>query len=75
MIARLKSTTDQRHPVLLDYTDTRGHKSVLPLAERIRALTDRLTFLITELDIKSLEGCFHDQDSAHSQGLYKPHCS
>jgi prolyl oligopeptidase len=66
MIARLKSTTDQRHPVLLDYTDTRGHKSVLPLAERIRALTDRLTFLITELDIKSLEGCFHDQDSAHS---------
>lgn len=51
MVARLKSTTAHCHPILLDYTDTRGHKPVLPLAERIRALSDRLTFLIAELDI------------------------
>jgi hypothetical protein len=51
MVARLKSATAHCHPILLDYTDTRGHKPVLPLAERIRALSDRLTFLIAELDI------------------------
>ncbi len=50
MIARLRATASQNHPVLLDYTETRGHKPVLPLTERIRALADRLTFLIAELD-------------------------
>lgn len=48
MIARLKSTASPCHPILLDYTRTRGHKPVLPLRERIRTLTNRLTFLIAE---------------------------
>ncbi len=55
MIARLKSTATQCHPILLDYTDTRGHKPVQPLTERIRALADRLTFLIAELDLRPSE--------------------
>jgi prolyl oligopeptidase len=49
MIARLKTSKAQVHPILLDYTAVRGHKPVLPLTERIRALADRLTFLIAEL--------------------------
>jgi prolyl oligopeptidase len=49
MIARLKTSKAQVHPILLDYTAVRGHKPVLPLTERIRALTNRLTFLIAEL--------------------------
>jgi prolyl oligopeptidase len=55
MIARLRSAASQKHPILLDYTETRGHKPVLPLTERIRALTDRLTFLVAELEISSPE--------------------
>jgi hypothetical protein len=55
MIARLRDTAVHDHPILLDYTETRGHKPVLPLTERIRALTDRLTFLIAELEINSSE--------------------
>ncbi len=49
MIARLKTSKAQVYPILLDYTAVRGHKPVLPLSERIRALTNRLTFLIAEL--------------------------
>ena len=49
MIARLHNCTRPEHPVLLDYTEQRGHKPVLPLEERIRALSNRLTFLIAEL--------------------------
>jgi prolyl oligopeptidase len=49
MIARLRGFSREEHPLLLDYTEHRGHKPVLPLAERIRSLTDRLTFLIAEL--------------------------
>jgi prolyl oligopeptidase len=52
MVAQLRAASSQRNPTLLDYTETRGHKPVLPLAERIRALTNRLTFLIAELEIE-----------------------
>ena len=55
MIARLREASVQEHPILLDYSETRGHKPVLSLAERIRALTDRLTFLISELDVNHSE--------------------
>ena len=55
MIAQLKSQTLQSRPILLDYTEMRGHKPVLPLTERIRALSDRLTFLIAELGVPSRE--------------------
>jgi prolyl oligopeptidase len=54
MIARLRNAVPKGHPILLDYTGTRGHKPVLPLTERIRALADRLTFLIAELVFKPL---------------------
>jgi prolyl oligopeptidase len=50
MIARLHESLQSNHPVLLDYTEHRGHKPVLPLTERIRSLSDRLTFLIAELN-------------------------
>lgn len=49
MAARLHQVNNPAYPVLLDYSPIRGHKAVLPLHERIRALTDRLTFLIAEL--------------------------
>jgi prolyl oligopeptidase len=49
MIAQLHDSPRQEYPVLLDYTEQRGHKPVLPLAERIRSLSNRLTFLIAEL--------------------------
>jgi prolyl oligopeptidase len=49
MIARLREATPQNSPILLDYVGHRGHKPVLPLSERIRSLSDRLTFLIAEL--------------------------
>ncbi|MFC5862187.1 prolyl oligopeptidase family serine peptidase [Acidicapsa dinghuensis] len=49
MIARLHQSPSSERPVLLDYSENRGHKPVLPLTERIRALTARLTFLIAEL--------------------------
>jgi prolyl oligopeptidase len=49
MIARMREVSTQEHAVLLDYTENRGHKPVLPLTERIHALTDRLTFLIEEI--------------------------
>ena len=56
MIAQLRDSSTEANPILLDYTETRGHKPVLPLSERIRALADRLTFLIAELDISNPEG-------------------
>lgn len=49
MIARLREAGPSDNSILLDYTEQRGHKPVLPLAERIRSLSDRLTFLIAEL--------------------------
>ena len=49
MIARLHEAVPQSNPILLDYTNHRGHKPAMPLEERIRALADRLTFLIAEL--------------------------
>jgi hypothetical protein len=58
MTARLQEVAAEERPILLDYTDTRGHKPVLPLAERIRGLTDRLTFLIAELAVGFSEAQF-----------------
>lgn len=54
MIARLHQAISLEHPVLLDYSEVRGHKPVLPLTDRIRFLSDRLTFLIVELGANSL---------------------
>jgi prolyl oligopeptidase len=53
MIARLRGASVGARPILLDYTEARGHKPVMPLSERIRALTNRLTFLVGELNLSS----------------------
>jgi prolyl oligopeptidase len=49
MTARLQAATSSGLPVLLDYSPFRGHSPVLPLSERVEALTDRMTFLCDQL--------------------------
>jgi prolyl oligopeptidase len=51
MTARLQEANVSRHPILLDYSTFRGHSPVLPLSERIEALTDRMTFLCDQLHL------------------------
>jgi prolyl oligopeptidase len=51
MTARLQTANGSAHPVLLDYSRFRGHSPVLPLSERIDALTDRLAFLSDQLGL------------------------
>jgi prolyl oligopeptidase len=49
--ARLQAATCSGHPIVLDYSRFRGHSPVLPLTERIEALTDRIAFLRQELGL------------------------
>jgi prolyl oligopeptidase len=51
MTARLQAANSSGHPVLLDYSELRGHSPVLPLSTRIDALTDRLGFLCDQLQL------------------------
>jgi prolyl oligopeptidase len=51
MIARLQAATSSPYPVILDYSKFRGHAPVLPLGERTEVLTDRMTFLVDQLDL------------------------
>jgi len=51
MTARLQAATSSSRPILLDYSDFRGHSPVLPLSERIEALTDRMAFLCDQLQL------------------------
>jgi len=51
MTARLQAANASPHPILLDYSPFRGHSPVLPLSERIEALTDRMTFLCDQLQL------------------------
>ena len=51
MAARLQAANASEHPVLLDYSPFRGHSPVLPLSERIAALTDRMAFLCDQLGL------------------------
>jgi prolyl oligopeptidase len=51
MTARLQAASCSNLPVLLDYGPFRGHSPVLPLSERIQALTDRLAFLCDQLGL------------------------
>jgi len=48
MAARLQANSS-RHPILLGYSEHRGHSPVLPLSDRIEALTDRVAFLCDQL--------------------------
>ncbi|WP_353072017.1 prolyl oligopeptidase family serine peptidase [Tunturiibacter gelidoferens] len=52
MAARLQDRISQTNPIVVDYSPERGHSPVMPLSTRIEALTRRIRFLCTELDIE-----------------------
>jgi prolyl oligopeptidase len=51
MTARLQAANASSYPVFLDYNRFRGHSPVLPLSERVKALTDRMAFLCDQLKL------------------------
>ena len=51
MTARLQAATASTNPIILDYSQFRGHSPVLPLGDRIAALTDRMAFLCEQLQL------------------------
>ena len=51
MTARLQAANVSEDPILLDYSKFRGHSPVLPLGERVEALTDRMAFLCDQLQL------------------------
>jgi prolyl oligopeptidase len=51
MTARLQAANASDHPIFLDYSNFRGHSPVLPLTERIEALTDRMAFLCDQFKL------------------------
>ena len=51
MTARLQAANVSEHPMVLDYSRHRGHSPVLPLSERVEALTDRIAFLCDQLQL------------------------
>jgi prolyl oligopeptidase len=51
MAARLQAASSSPHPILIDYNHYRGHSPVLPLSDRIEALTDRMAFLCDQLQV------------------------
>jgi prolyl oligopeptidase len=51
MTARLQAANVSEHPIFLDYNKLRGHSPVLPLRQRIEALTDRMAFLCDQLQL------------------------
>jgi protease II len=50
-MARLQCANVSGHPIFLDYNHYRGHSAVLPLSERVEALTDRMAFLCDQLQL------------------------
>jgi prolyl oligopeptidase len=53
MAAALQAANGSANPILLDYSKFRGHSPVLPLSERIEALTNRMAFLCEELGLSA----------------------
>jgi prolyl oligopeptidase len=51
MTARLQAANISEWPVFLDYSRHRGHSPVLPLTERLEAMTDRIAFLCDQLNL------------------------
>ena len=51
MTARLQAANVSGRPIFLDYSEFRGHSPVLPLSQRIEALTDRMAFLCDQLGL------------------------
>jgi prolyl oligopeptidase len=56
MAARLQEEGTQRSPVIVDYSDQRGHSPTLPLEFRVDALARRIAFLCQELSIPVTDG-------------------
>lgn len=53
MAARLLSRSSQKNPVLIDYSEHRGHAPVMPLSVREQALAARIAFLCRELGVRA----------------------
>jgi prolyl oligopeptidase len=53
---RLQERSAQHSPVIVDYSDQRGHSPVLPLSVRVDALARRIAFLCMELKILPVFG-------------------
>jgi prolyl oligopeptidase len=51
MTAQVQAANISNFPIFLDYSPHRGHSPVLPLSERIDALTDRMAFLCDQLGL------------------------
>lgn len=51
MTARLQAANVSDSPIVLDYSRFRGHSPVLPLSDRVEALTDRMGFLCDQLSV------------------------
>jgi prolyl oligopeptidase len=51
MAALLQSSEKQVNPVLVDYSEMRGHSPTMPLSARIRSLARRVAFVCKELDV------------------------
>jgi prolyl oligopeptidase len=51
MTARLQAASSSGHPILLHYNPMRGHAPVLPLSDRVEALSDRLAFICDHLQL------------------------
>jgi prolyl oligopeptidase len=51
MTAQLQAANASGYPILLDYNQYRGHSPVLPLNERIEALTNRMAFFCDQLQL------------------------
>lgn len=61
MAARLQDRLSQRSPILVDYSERRGHSPSMPLSVRVEALTRRIAFLCKELDIPIAFGGGHEE--------------
>jgi prolyl oligopeptidase len=51
MAALLQNRSSQSNPILVDYSQLRGHSPMLPLSVRIEALARRIAFICHELGI------------------------
>jgi prolyl oligopeptidase len=60
MAARLQGRAAQTSPVIVDYSEERGHSPVLPLSVRIPALARRIAFVCRQLQISISQGGFDE---------------
>jgi len=56
MVALLQGRKTQSSPIVLDYSEQRGHSPALPLTVRVQALARRIAFLCRQLNIVPSEG-------------------